>query len=417
MAGMMAKRRVVVTGMGALTPLGLTVDETWAGLVAGRSGIALITSFDASAYSVRIAGELKGFDPTRYMSFKEARRMARCSQLAIAASMEAVADAGLGEQVPDPERSGVVIGTSAAGLDMAFVGYDIIKEKHRLNPFILLASVSNMPAHHVSLAFHCLGYSTTVCTACASSTQAIGEATEAIRRGAADLILAGGTEAFLNEMSLAGFLSMRALASDNEHPERACKPFDARRDGFVTSEGSAVLVLESLDSALERGARIYAEVLGYGATTDGFHAAQPDPEGHGAARAILAALESASVAPEEIDYVNTHGPGTPLGDLAETRAIKAVFGQHAYRMALNSTKSMLGHLYGASGAAETMASIKQIQERILHPTINYAVPDPDCDLDYVPNQARPMEVRTLLKDSFGLGGQNACLVIRRYPAD
>jgi 3-oxoacyl-[acyl-carrier-protein] synthase II len=402
--------------MGAVTPLGLTVAETWAGLAAGRSGVALITHFDASSYPVRIAGEVKGFDPTRYMSFKEARRIARCAQLAIAAGTEAMADAGLGQQVPEPERSGVVMGTSAAGLDMGFAGYDVVREKgpDRLSPFALLGSVANMPAHHVSLAFRCLGYSSTISTACASSAQAIGEATEAIRRGAADLILAGGAEAFINELSLAGFLAMRALATDNECPERACKPFDARRDGFVTSEGSALLVLEALEKALERGARIYAEILGYGATTDGFHVAQPDPQGQGAARAIRAALGNAGVAPEEIEYVNTHGPGTPLGDAAETRAIKAVFGKHAYRLALNSTKSMLGHLYGAAGAIEALVSIKQMCAGILHPTINYEVPDPDCDLDYVPNQARRMEVRTLLSNSFGLGGQNACLVIRRY---
>ncbi|MFN2290254.1 MAG: beta-ketoacyl-ACP synthase II [Anaerolineae bacterium] len=410
----MARRRVVVTGMGAVTPLGLTVAATWAGLVAGKSGVALITHFDASRYPVRIAGEVKGFDPTRYMGFKEARRMARCSQLAIAAAQEAVADAGLEDPVPEPERSGVVVGTASAGLDQSFIGYDMVKAKQRLSPFTLLASANNMPAHHITLAFHCVGYCTTICTACASGTQAIGEATEAIRRGAADLILAGGTEALVNEMSLAGFLSMRALATDNEHPGRACKPFDARRDGFVTSEGSAFLVLESLEHALARGARIYAEILGYGATTDGFHAIQPDPEGYGAARAIRAALTSAGVAPEEIDYVNTHGPGTPLGDAAETKAVKAAFGEHAYRVALNSTKSMVGHLYGASGAVETVAAIKQMQEGILHPTINYKVPDPECDLDYVPNQARRAQVRTLLKNSFGLGGQNACLVIRRY---
>ena len=410
----MARRRVVVTGMGAVTPLGLTVAEMWAGLVAGRSGVALITSFDASTYPVRIAGEVKGFDATRYMSFKEARRMARCSQLAIAAATEAVADAGLKDPVPQPERSGVVVGTASAGLDMSFEGYDVVKSKKRLSPFILLSSANNMTAHHVTLAFHCLGYCSTICTACASSTQAIGEATEAIRRGAADLILAGGTEALVNEMSLAGFLSMRALATDNEHPERACKPFDARRDGFVTSEGSAFLVLESLEVAVARGARIYGEILGYGATADGFHAIAPDPEGRGAARAIRAAVDNAGIAPDEIDYVNAHGPGTPLGDAAETKAIKAVFGEHAYRLALNSTKSMLGHMYGASGAAETVAAIKQMCEGILHPTINYEVPDPECDLDYVPNQARPTQVRTLLKNSFGLGGQNACLVIRRY---
>ena len=256
-------RRVVVTGMGAVTPLGLTVADTWAGLVAGRSGIALITSFDASSYPVRIAGEVKGFNPTKFIDFKEARRIARCSQLAIAAGAEAMADAGLGTSAPEPERSGVVMGVAAGGLEMAFAGYDVMKSRglSRLSPFALLGSVANMPAHHLGVAYRCVGHSATFCTACASSTQALGEAAEAIRRGAADLILAGGAEAFVNELSLASFLVMRALATDNEHPEKACKPFDLRRDGFVTSEGSAVLVLESLEHALDRGARIYAEIL------------------------------------------------------------------------------------------------------------------------------------------------------------
>ncbi len=408
--------RVVVTGMGAVTPLGLTVAETWAGLVAGRSGVARITQFDASSYPVQIAGEVKGFDPTKFIDFKEARRIARCSQLAIAAGAEAMADAGLGTGAPEPERSGVVMGVAAGGLEMAFAGYDVMRSRglSRLSPFALLGSVANMPAHHIGVAFRCLGHSATISTACASSTQAIGEAAEAVRRGAADLILAGGADSFVNELSLASFLVMHALATDNEHPEAACKPFDLRRDGFVTSEGSAVLVLESLEHALDRGARIYAEVIGGASTTDGFHVAQPDPEGRGAARAIRDALENAGISAEEVDYINTHGPGTPLGDASETRAVKAVFGQHAYRIPLNSTKSMTGHAYGAAGAIEAVACIKQMVEGILHPTINLEVPDPECDLDYVPNQARRADVHTVLSNSFGLGGQNASLVIRRY---
>ena len=412
------RRRVVVTGMGALTPLGLTVAETWAGLVAGRSGVGPVTLFDASSYPVRIAGEIKGFDPTRFIPFKEVRRMARCSQLAIAAGAEAMADAGLGDHPPDPDRSGVVMGTSAGGMDVAFAGYDILKSRGptRLSPFALLGSVMNMAAHHLGLAYQCLGHNCTISTACASSTQAIGEAAEAIRRGAADLLLAGGTDSFVTEVSLAGFVAMGALATDNENPEGACKPFDARRDGFVMSEGCAVLVLENLEHALERGARIYVEILGGASSTDGFHVAHPDPDGLGAARAMRAALRNSGIEPQEVDYINTHGPGTPLGDTAETRAVKAVFGPHAYRLALNSTKSMLGHSYGASGAVEAVACIKQMCEGILHPTINYEVPDPECDLDYVPNQARPANVRTVLSNSLGLGGQNACVVLRRYEA-
>jgi len=402
--------------MGAVTPLGLTVAETWAGLVAGRSGVARITQFDASSYPVQIAGEVKGFDPTNFIDFKEARRIARCSQLAIAAGTEAMADAGLGTCAPEPERSGVVMGVAAGGLDMAFAGYDAFRSRgiSRLSPFALLGSVANMPAHHVSLTFQCVGHSATISTACASSTQAIGEAAEAIRRGAADLILAGGADSFVNELSLASFIVMRALATDNEHPEAACKPFDLRRDGMVTSEASAILVLESLEHALDRGARIYAEIIGGASTTDGFHVAQPDPEGRGAARAMRDALKNAGGSAEEVDYINTHGPGTQLGDAAETKAVKAVFGERAYQIPLNSTKSMTGHAYGAAGAVEAVACVKQMVEGILHPTINLEVPDPECDLDYVPNRARRAEVHTVLSNSFGLGGQNACLVMRRY---
>jgi len=412
------RRRVVVTGLGAVTPLGLTVADTWAGLVAGRSGVALITSFDASSFPVRIAGEVKGFDATNYINFKEAKRMARCSHLAVAAGLEAMADAGLGPLVPEPERSGTVMGVGAGGLEVAFAGIEAMRTKGllRVNPFALPASIPNMPAHHISLLFQCQGYSSTVSTACASGTQAIGEGAEAIRRGAADLVLAGGAEALLNEVSFAGFIAMRALAADNDAPEKACKPFDVRHDGFVMSEGSAVFVLESLEHALARDARIYAEVIGYAACTDAFHVAQPDPEGLGAARTIRWAIENAGIAPQEIDCINSHGPGTPLGDIAETKAIKRVLGDHAYQVAVHSTKSMIGHAFGGAGAIEAMVGVKTIYEGIIHPTINHEIPDPECDLDYVPKQARQADVRTVLSDSFGLGGQNACLVLRRYEA-
>jgi 3-oxoacyl-[acyl-carrier-protein] synthase II len=410
------RRRVVITGMGALTPLGLTVADTWDGLAAGRSGVALITQFDASSYPIRIAGEVKGFDPTKYINFKEARRMARCSQLTVAAGLEAMADAGLGERVPEPDRAGIIMGIGAGGLEMAFAGIDTLRTKgiSRISPFTLPASIPNMPAYHLSVLFQCQGYSATITTACASGTQSIGEAMEVIRRGTVDLALAGGAEALLNEVSFAGFIAMRVLCNDNESPEKADKPFDARRDGFVMSEGAAVLVLESLEHALARGARIYAEVIGYAACADAFHVAQPDPEAVGAARTMRWALESARIAPEEVDCINCHGPGTPLGDASETRAIKTVFGDHAYRLAIHSTKSMIGHAFGAAGAIEAVACVKTITEGIIHPTINYEVPDPECDLDCVPNQARRADVRTVLSNSFGLGGQNACLVLRRY---
>jgi len=402
--------------MGALTALGLTVEETWAGLVAGRSGIGPITQFDASELPVRIAGEVKGFDPTVYIDFKEARRMARCSQLALAAGIQAMADAGLGERVPDPERAGVVMGTGLGGLDATLEGWDTFKTKglRRVNPFTATASLCNMPAHHLSLQFQCRAHNATVVTACAAGTQAIGEAAEAIRRGGVDLVFAGGVDGMIHAILLAGFTVMRVLAADNEHPEQACKPFDARRDGFVSAEGAAVLLLERLDRALERGARIYAEVLGYAANSDAYHVAAPDPEGAGAVRAMKWALEDAGVAPEEIDYINAHGPGTPVGDVAETRAIKVLFGEHAYQVPVSSTKSMAGHSLGGSGAIEAVACVKTIVEGIIHPTINYEVPDPECDLDYVPNRARRAVVRTTLSNSFGLGGQNACLVLGQY---
>jgi 3-oxoacyl-[acyl-carrier-protein] synthase II len=408
--------RVVITGMGALTPLGLTLDETWAGLIAGRSGIAPITLFDASELPIRIAGEVKGFEPGRYMDFKEARRMARCSQLAIAAGVQAMADAGLGDQVPDPERAGVLMGTGIGGLDAALEGWDTFNTRglRRVNPFTATASLCNMPAHHLSLLFQCRAHNTTVVTACAAGTSGIGEAAEVIRRGQADLMLAGGVDGMVHPIIVGGFIVMRVLADNNEHPERACKPFDARRDGFVSAEGVAVMVLERLDKALQRGARIYAEVLGYAANSDAFHVAAPDPEGAGAVRCMKWALEDAGLSPGQIDYINAHGPGTVAGDAAETRAIKRLFGEYAYRVPISSTKSMVGHALGGAGAIEAAACVKTITTGSIHPTLNYEVPDPECDLDYVPNQAREANVRTTLSNSFGLGGQNACLVLARY---
>jgi beta-ketoacyl-acyl-carrier-protein synthase II len=409
-------KRVVITGMGAITPLGLSVDETWAGLVAGRSGITEITQFDASHLPIRIAGEVKGFDAQDYIDFKEARRMARTSHLALAAGLQAMADAGLGDQVPQPDRAGVVMGTGVGGIDTALESWETYKTKglRRVNPFTAMSMLCNMPAHHLSLRFQCQAYNNTVVTACAAGTQAVGEAAEAIRRGAAEFMLAGGVEGMIHEVILGAFTVMRVLANDNDQPEKACKPFDARRDGFVSAEGTAVLVLERLDRALDRGARIYAEVLGYAANSDAFHAAIPDPEGAGAFRVMRWAIQDAGVSPTEIDYINAHGPGTVVGDPVETKAIKDLFGEHAYRVPISATKAMVGHALGGSGAIETMACVKTIETGTIHPTINYEVPDPECDLDYVPNQARRADVRTTLNNSFGLGGQNACLVLRRY---
>jgi 3-oxoacyl-[acyl-carrier-protein] synthase II len=410
------KQRVVITGMGALTPLGLSVEETWSGLVAGRSGITEVTQFDASDMPIRLAGEIKGFDPTDYIDFKEARRMARASQLAIAAGTQAMADAGLGDQVPNPERSGIIMGTGIGGFDEGLKAWEVFQTKglRRVNPFTAMAQLCNMPAHHVSTQFQCQAYNSTVVTACAAGTQAIGEATEVIRRGDADLMLAGGVEGMIHEVILGIFTVMRVLAGDNEHPEQACKPFDARRDGFVSAEGTAIMVLERLDKALDRGARIYAEVQGFSANSDAYHAAIPDPEGAGAIRVMTWSMKNAGASPTDIHYINAHGPGTIVGDPIETKAIKAVFGDHAYNVPVSSTKSMVGHALGGSGAIEAMACVKTINEGIIHPTINYEVPDPDCDLDYVPNVAREADVQVTMSNSFGLGGQNASLILKKF---
>ncbi|HSJ59536.1 MAG TPA: beta-ketoacyl-ACP synthase II [Anaerolineae bacterium] len=408
--------RVVITGLGMVTALGLNVDETWQALIAGKSGIAAVTRFDASELPVRIGGEVKGFDPAGYMDRKEVRRTPRCAHLALAAATEAMADAGLGNTVPDPDRSGVVMGVANGGVEAGFEGWETLKAHgpRRIPPFMLTAMLPNMPAFHLGQRFQCRGFNSTVTTACASGTQAIGEAAEAIRRGAADLMLAGGAESMISLCFYVSLSVLRVLTTDNEHPERAMKPFDARRDGFACAEGAAVMVLERLDRALERGARIYGEVLGYAANTDAHHFAIPDPVGAGAARCMKWAIENAGIAPGEVDYINAHGPATEVGDRTETTAIKALFGEHAYRVPVSSTKSMIGHASGAAGAIEAVVCVKTMDEAVIHPTINYEVPDPDCDLDYVPNVARRADVDIVLSNSFGLGGQNACLVMAKY---
>jgi 3-oxoacyl-[acyl-carrier-protein] synthase II len=408
--------RVVITGLGAITPLGLTVKETWEGLVAGRSGIGPVTQFDASSFPSRIAGEVKGFDPKQYINFKEARRMARCSQLAIATAQEALADAGLSLPFADEERVGVLLGSTMGGLEQFEQGLRTLWERgiSRVSPFAAASGVPNMPAHHISWAFQARGYNSTVSVACASGTQAVGEAAEVIRRGAADVIISGGVESMICEASFAGFAAMRAISTRNEEPEKACRPFEAHRDGFVIAEGCALLILEGLEQALERGARIYAEILGYGCSSDAYHMAAPDPEGAGPVLAMRWALEDAGIGIADIDYINAHGPGTPAGDAAETRAIKTLFGERAYQVPTSSTKSMIGHALGGAGAIEAMACTLTIRDNVIHPTINYETPDPECDLDYVPNVARSTQVNITLSNSFGLGGQNACLVLSQF---
>jgi len=393
------------------------VNLLWDGLINGRSGIRRITQFDPSELPCQIGGEIPDFEPEKYMDRREVRRMPRSTQISLASALQAVEDAKLPETMPNPERAGVVFGTAMGGTDALIDGLDDFRQKgiNRVTPFVLPSGIPNLPGFAIAKRHQCLGYNSTIVVACASGTQTVGEGAEVIRRGAADIIIVGGTEALMKDYSLAGFAVMRALPSNyNDDPEKASRPFDAKREGFVFSEGAAAMVLESLDHALERGATIYAEVIGQASSSDGYHIAAPHPEGLGAIRTMKWALEDASIQPEEIDYINPHGSSTPLNDCMETKAIKEVFGQHAYKIAISSTKSMLGHAMGASGTIEAIACTLAIRDSIIPPTINYENPDPDCDLDYVPNVARKQTVNTALSNSFGLGGQNACLVIKRY---
>jgi len=407
------KRRVVVTGIGAMTPLGLTMEETWQGLLAGESGIDRITQFDPSDLPVQIAGQLKGFDPSDYIDHKEARRMARCSQVAVATAQEALSDAALQLPLKNPERVGTLIGSGVGGYERAIEGVDTYRERglRRVNPFVPISMLINMPSHHVSYWSGAKGPISTVVAACATGTQAIGEGSEYIRRGAADMMICGGVDAMIHFTLLVGFCSMRALSTRNDEPGRASRPFDAERDGFVLSEGAGVFVLEGLDHALERGAKIRAEVLGHASSSDAFHVAQPDPEGEGASNAMSWALEDAGVGPSDVDYINAHGSSTPISDPIESLAIKRVFEEHAYTVPISSTKSMIGHPMGGAGAIEAAVCVRSIEDGVVHPTANLENPDPDCDLDYVPEGARETNVRVTLSNSFGLGGQNACLVL------
>ncbi|MBI2872987.1 MAG: beta-ketoacyl-ACP synthase II [Chloroflexi bacterium] len=411
------RRRVVITGMGAMTPLGQTAEAFWEGLVSGRSGIGPMTLCDPTGYPCRISGEVRGFDPDNHMDRREARRMARFSQLAVAAAGQALKSANLDVTKLDAERVGVLLGNGNGGFPTTEEAVRVLVEKGgmRITPFFFPMVLPNMAASNVGRLCGARGYNNTVITACAAGTQAIGDASEVIRRGVADVIISGGTEAGISQLGLAGFCVMRALSSArNEEPEKASRPFDADRDGFVPSEGAAILVLEGLDHALRRGAPILTEVLGYGASSDAGHQVQPDEDGAGAARAIRWALQDAGVTPEGVDYINAHGTSTPLNDVSETRAIKLAFGERAYKVPVSATKSMIGHSLGAAGALEAVACVQTIATGTIHPTINYQRPDPECDLDYVPNQARRADVRVVLSNSFGFGGQNACLVFGRY---
>ena len=407
-----ARSRVVVTGMGAMTPLGESVAEFWDGLVVGRSGIGPMMLADPTDYPCRVSGEVSGFDPDRYIDRRESRRMSRFSQLAVAAAQEAMRDAGLSDSSIDGERTATILGNGNGGYPDIDAAMRVLVERGgmRISPFFFPMTLPNMAAANVSRFFGALGPCSTIITACAASTQAIGDGAALIQRGAADVVISGGTEAGISQLGLAGFSVMRALTARNDDPPSASRPFDADRDGFVPAEGAGILILESLEHARERGVTPLAEVLGYGLSSDGNHQFQPDGDGAGAARAITAALRDAGLSPSDLDYVNAHGTSTPLNDTSETRAIKRALGDDAYRVPISSTKSMIGHALGGAGAMEAIASIQTIRTGVIHPTINYTTPDPDCDLDYVPNESRCAAVRTVLSDSFGFGGQNACLV-------
>jgi 3-oxoacyl-[acyl-carrier-protein] synthase II len=410
--------RVVITGLGALSPLGHSVDELWSGLIAGRSGVDLITQFDTDELPCKIAGEVKDFKPTDYINFKEARRMGRASQLAVATAHQALTDAGLPTTLSEAmqERAGVCVGTALGPFERSDEEIQTYRKRgwRAASPFALTSSLANMPAHHVSMLAQTKGPIATPVNACASGTQALFEGAEFIRRGQADLMIAGGVEGLIIDYAIAGFSAMRALALNNDHPARASRPFDKNRDGFVLSEGCGLMILESLDHARSRGAHIYAELLGGASSSDAYHMAAPDPTGAGAVRAMHWALQDAGVDVSEVDYINAHGSATPLNDSMETLAIKKLFGEQAYNIPISSSKSMIGHCMGSAGTLEAIACIKTIQTGTIHPTINYETPDPDCDLDYVPNVARQAQVRITLSNSFGLGGNNACVVLGDY---
>ena len=410
------KNRVVVTGIGVVSPVGKTVDQFWNSLVNGISGIAPITLCDPSPFPCKIAGEVKDFDPSDYMDLKDAKRMARFSQLAVAASQMAIVDSGIDISNENVDEIGVFVGNGNGGFPDIEANARLLVDKGamRVSPFFIPMILPNMAAANVSRVFGIKGYTSTITTACAAGTQSIGEAAEVLKKGYANVILAGGCEAGISQLGLGGFSTIRALTSQNENPKTASKPFDANREGFVPAEGAAMLILETEKHAMDRGADIYAEILGYGVSSDAYHLVQPDKDGDGAFRAIMNSLKDSQITKSEIDYINAHGTSTPMNDLSETLAIKKTFGSLAPKIPISSTKSMIGHVLGGAGALEAVASILSIVNGVIHPTINYKTPDKQCDLDYVPNKSRVKDIQTALSNSFGFGGQNACLVLRAF---
>ncbi len=412
------KPRVVVTGLGAVTPLGNSVPEYWRAICEGRSGVGPITRFDPKRLDSRIAAEVKGFDPLKVIEKKELKKLDLFIQYAIAAGVEAVEDAKIDFSQVDPTRAGALVGSGIGGILSILEWHRVLLERgpSRVSPFFVPSLIVNMASGQLSIRYKLKGPNSAVVTACATGNHAIGDAFKIIQRGDADLMVAGGSEAIIDELPLGGFGQMKALSTRNDEPTRASRPFDADRDGFVPGEGAGVIVLESLEHARRRGARIYAEIVGYGMTSDAYHMTAPDPEGDGAIRAMSAALRDGGLRPEDVGYVNAHGTSTPYNDKTETLAIKQVFGDHARRLAVSSTKSMTGHLLGAAGGIEAVATVLALQQGILPPTINYEAPDPECDLDYVPNAARKVEVDAAISNGFGFGGTNATLAFRRWRA-
>ena len=409
-------RRVVVTGIGTVSPLGNTTEETWAGLLAGRSGVGDITRFDTSGHTVRFAAETKGFEPTKFVEKKELKKMDYFIFYAIAASLEALADSGYDVTEDNAEEIGIYIGSGIGG-------FSVFEREHtkmleggpgRISPFFIPASIVNLASGYVSIYTGAKGPNSATATACSSGAHAIGDSFKIIQRGDAVAMICGGTEGAITPMSVGGFAAMRALSTRNDDPSRASRPFDKQRDGFVIGEGAGILILEELDHALQRGAKIYAEVVGYGMTGDAFHITSPSEDGDGPMRVMLKAIKDAGVDPNVVDYINVHATSTPVGDKIETIAIKRAFGDHAYKLAVSATKSMTGHLLGGAGGLEAAVTALTVRHQIIPPTINYETPDPECDLDFVPNRARSARVIYALSNSFGFGGTNAALLLKRY---
>ncbi|SDW01146.1 3-oxoacyl-[acyl-carrier-protein] synthase II [Marininema mesophilum] len=410
-------KRVVITGMGVISPIGSDVPTFWNNVITGQSGIGPVTRFDTSDYPTKIAGEVNDFDPANYMDKKEARRMDRFVQFAVAASKDALTHADLEDLSSlDPNRVGVYIGSGIGGISTLEEEHRKLLEKgpRRVSPFFIPMMIPNMAAGQVSIFLGAKGPNSAAISACATGTNAVGDATKILERGEADVMIAGGTEATITPMAFAGFCSAKAMSTHNDEPQKASRPFDKERDGFVMGEGAGILILETLDHALSRGAKIYAEVVGYGMTGDAHHLTAPAPEGEGAGRAMKSALASAGLSPEDIGYINAHGTSTDLNDKFETMAIKSIFGDHAYQLAISSTKSMHGHMLGATGGIEAIITALALKEGILPPTINYEHPDPECDLDYIANESRKVQVRAALSNSLGFGGHNATLALKAY---